>query len=344
MDKYVTGAVIRRLRENKKMTQEELAEKVFVSSKAVSKWERGMAAPDISLLPALSAYFGVTIDELFALSDATRMGRIENMLWDVRFLNAADVENERNFLLAKAEREPNNSEPLELLALLEWHLAQEHCTHTKEHALNALNRNPHSTSAQTLLAHAMNGQHVDWSQNNHNELISHYEACVKAHPDALNAYLWLIEQLLADGRIDEARHYCDAYEQRHQSHRIAQCRIKIAFASGDRAAAKALWEKMQQDYAGDWSVQHDVGDWQARNGEYAAAKESYRHAMDLQSAPRKIDPLISLALVCEMDHDYQGALAALNEQLIISQQEWQILGGESIDEISREMERIKKLI
>ena len=51
-----------------------------------------MAAPDISLLPALSAYFGVTIDELFALSDATRMGRIENMLWDVRFLNAADVE------------------------------------------------------------------------------------------------------------------------------------------------------------------------------------------------------------------------------------------------------------
>ena len=35
MDKYVTGAVIRKLRENKKMTQEELAEKVFVSGKAV---------------------------------------------------------------------------------------------------------------------------------------------------------------------------------------------------------------------------------------------------------------------------------------------------------------------
>ena len=41
MDKYVTGAVIRKLRENKNMTQEELAEKVFVSSKAVSKWETG---------------------------------------------------------------------------------------------------------------------------------------------------------------------------------------------------------------------------------------------------------------------------------------------------------------
>ena len=39
MDRYVTGAVIKRLRENQKMTQEELAEKIYVSSKAVSKWE-----------------------------------------------------------------------------------------------------------------------------------------------------------------------------------------------------------------------------------------------------------------------------------------------------------------
>lgn len=39
MDNYVTGAVIRRLREAKRMTQEELAQTLFVSSKAVSKWE-----------------------------------------------------------------------------------------------------------------------------------------------------------------------------------------------------------------------------------------------------------------------------------------------------------------
>ena len=49
MDKYVTGVIIRRLREKKKMTQEELAEKIFVSGKAVSKWETGNGLPDISL-------------------------------------------------------------------------------------------------------------------------------------------------------------------------------------------------------------------------------------------------------------------------------------------------------
>ena len=50
MDKYVTGAVIRKLREDKKMTQEELAGKLFVSSKAVSKWETGQGFPDVSLI------------------------------------------------------------------------------------------------------------------------------------------------------------------------------------------------------------------------------------------------------------------------------------------------------
>lgn len=43
MDKYVTGAVIRKLRENKKLTQEELAQRIYVSSKAVSKWETGVS-------------------------------------------------------------------------------------------------------------------------------------------------------------------------------------------------------------------------------------------------------------------------------------------------------------
>lgn len=43
MDKYVTGAVIRKLRENKKLTQEELAQRIYVSGKTVSKWETGVS-------------------------------------------------------------------------------------------------------------------------------------------------------------------------------------------------------------------------------------------------------------------------------------------------------------
>ena len=59
MDIKETGQKIAKLRHNNKITQEELANKIGVSSQAVSKWERGLGCPDVSLLPALSEQFEI---------------------------------------------------------------------------------------------------------------------------------------------------------------------------------------------------------------------------------------------------------------------------------------------
>ena len=66
MNTYVTGAVIKRLREMKNLTQTQLAEKIGVSSKAVSKWETGKGLPDISLIEPLSSALGVSVMELMS--------------------------------------------------------------------------------------------------------------------------------------------------------------------------------------------------------------------------------------------------------------------------------------
>ena len=58
------GALIRRLRKEKNMTQKELAEKLFVSDKTVSKWERGAGMPGITLLLPLAEALDVTVTEL----------------------------------------------------------------------------------------------------------------------------------------------------------------------------------------------------------------------------------------------------------------------------------------
>ena len=79
MDRYVTGAVIRRLRENMKMTQEELAEKVFVSSKAVSKWETGQGFPDVSLIEPLAKALDISVIELLSGEDIRNCNRSSNM-------------------------------------------------------------------------------------------------------------------------------------------------------------------------------------------------------------------------------------------------------------------------
>ena len=79
MNKYVTGSVIRRLRENKKMTQEELAEKIFVSGKAVSKWETGKGFPDISLIEPLAKALDISVIELLSGEDIRNNNRSSNM-------------------------------------------------------------------------------------------------------------------------------------------------------------------------------------------------------------------------------------------------------------------------
>ena len=64
MNTYVTGTTIKNLRESRKLTQAELAERIGVSSKTVSKWETAKGLPAISLLQPLAKALGISVIEL----------------------------------------------------------------------------------------------------------------------------------------------------------------------------------------------------------------------------------------------------------------------------------------
>lgn len=66
MNQYVTGAVIKKLREKHQLTQAELAKKLNISDKTVSKWETAKGYPDISLLEPIAKTFGISITELIS--------------------------------------------------------------------------------------------------------------------------------------------------------------------------------------------------------------------------------------------------------------------------------------
>lgn len=80
MDNYVTGAAIKRLREIKNMTQAQLAEKIDVSPKTISKWETQRGLPDLSLLDALAAALGVSVMELMSGNTVINRNVSANML------------------------------------------------------------------------------------------------------------------------------------------------------------------------------------------------------------------------------------------------------------------------
>lgn len=80
MNQYVTDAVIRELREKKNLTQAELAEKLCVSDKTISKWETAKGYPDISLLEPIARVFGVSITELISGNAVINANVSSNML------------------------------------------------------------------------------------------------------------------------------------------------------------------------------------------------------------------------------------------------------------------------
>ena len=61
------GQIIKRLRKERNLTQEELAEQLNISAQAISKWENGTSMPDISQVVPLANLFGVPTDVLFVV-------------------------------------------------------------------------------------------------------------------------------------------------------------------------------------------------------------------------------------------------------------------------------------
>ena len=80
MNQYVTGTIIKELRERNKMTQLQLADKLGVTDKTISKWETGKGYPDIMLLEPIADAFSISVTELISGSTVSNANVSANML------------------------------------------------------------------------------------------------------------------------------------------------------------------------------------------------------------------------------------------------------------------------
>lgn len=79
MKQKTLGMMIVSLRKENEMTQLELAEKMGVTDKAVSKWERDLSCPDVNSLPRLAEVFGISVDELMQIKAESQSGEKKNI-------------------------------------------------------------------------------------------------------------------------------------------------------------------------------------------------------------------------------------------------------------------------
>ena len=103
------GENIKRLRREKNITQEKLAEHLSISCQAISKWERGETFPDVTLVMPIAGYFGVSTDELLGVDDLRNEQKIRKYLDEYDKLSTLGKLKEKCVLIRKAHKEfPND--------------------------------------------------------------------------------------------------------------------------------------------------------------------------------------------------------------------------------------------
>lgn len=319
------GKKIKQLRFKASLTQEQLAEIVGVSAQAVSKWENSVAMPDISLLPQLSETFGVSIDDLFDLTVEQRLNRIENRMDREDELPQDVFWEYEEFLKSQLEDENYQKRSRELLAYLYWHRMNAAAEKASLYAKEAVRNAPGEKACQWILQKSAGHAAWDWNIANHSKAVEFYREIVEANPELRLPYLYLLDNLLADHRADEAEHYLERLSGLKDTRPVINevYRAYIALARFDEKTADAIIEQLEREHSEDFACLFEAAQYYARKCDYARAIDLYERSFETEKRrPRFTDELMAIADIYCIQGDYKKAAETYDRIIDLMQTEW----------------------
>ena len=336
------GSKIKQLRLLRSMTQEQLAQKLGLTAQAISKWESGTNMPDIQMLPDLSVILGVSIDELFAMTEESRMERIENMIYDVRFIPEEDFRQAERFLKDCQSKDAISGKAGLLLAMLYNKRADEYHELAKPLAREALQNIPGEKDAFVAVFEAEGGPFQDWNFINHSSMVDFFKAETKKHAGDIRYYFWLLDLLIADCRTAEAREYAEKMRAVEYSYHYEMFMGHIAHMEGDLPGAMNWWRKMTEHSPEKYQVWFEYGSILAKLGRYEEAIPYFQKAQPMRPNPRFTDCEDALSQIYLILGDIDGAINAQKQMLQIMKEDW-TTEGEGVNAILREIQRLESM-
>ena len=337
------GKEIRRLRDDRGITQEALAAALDVTPQTVSKWERGASMPDIGMLPKIAIYFGVTIDQLFAMAPEQQLERIENRIYSHGLFDEAEerqLEQQLNDLSAQPELEGRAQL---MLTKLYNHQAEQYRSLAVQHGKQAAEKTDGDSDAISELANAWGSFMPDWCVRNHHLLIEWFTDFCSNHPGNRCTIMWLLDNLIDDRRLAEAQKWLGKLAGIDHTFRVPMYRYMIAQAAGEAEEAETILCEIENMQDQEWCRAVTLGDIYTMRQEYDKAIAWYRKGQEAQPSPKFTDSAVSIAHICEIRGDKAGAVSAYREQLRLMREEWGIISGEECDEVERAIHRLQSL-
>lgn len=153
------GSKIKELRKKQRITQEQLAEKIGVSFQAVSKWENDIALPDITLIPVLANYFGVSTDEVLCYDSTEKENEIKNLVDKSYEFRETDPEEGRRILEEGLKKYPDNDILLNnMLYVINYSEKPDETIALASRLIDKTNNNEVKYDALRFLAYAYNAK------------------------------------------------------------------------------------------------------------------------------------------------------------------------------------------
>ena len=335
------GKEIRRLRNDRGLTQEALAAALNVTAQTVSKWECGNSVPDVQMLPEIAVYFGVSIDQLFAMTPEQQLDRMENRIYAHGMFNEAEERQLVQQLRAIAENPAFTGRAELMLAKFYNNQADQYRMLAVEHGKEAVEKTDGDSDAVSELANAWGSYIPDWCIRNHHALIAWFSDYCRRNPENRSAIMWLLDNLIDDRRLAEAREWMDKLSRIDGSFRVPMYRYLIAQAAGEPAEVEKQLKELETLADSEWCCATTLGDIYTQRQDYDKAIAWYRRGQELQPSPKYTDSAMSIAHICEIRGDKAGAIAAYREELRLMREEWGIVSGEEREEVERAIQKLQ---
>lgn len=338
------GNKIKRLRYKTGITQEQLAEKLGVSPQSVSKWENAVSMPDITLLPGIAESFGVSIDELFDLTVEQKLRRIESSLDAELDLSGEQFLEYEELLTEQLSSTADKARIYGLLGHLYHHRMESDARKVSRYAREAMKRLPGKKECQWLLQKAENAVIWDWNAGNHTSVIDFYKELVQKNPAEPLPYYYLLDNLIADHRVNEAEAYLSSLQTLpgHRAFLVPVYRASIALAAYDEKKADGIIQEAMKTYSQNGGFLFEAAQYYARKCDYEKAVEYYEasYASGESQKPRFTDALQGIAVIYEIIGQYQKAAAVYDRILDNLKNEWGFTEEAPVQEAEQEKRRL----
>lgn len=325
------GNAIKKLRVERGITQEELANRMGVSFQAVSKWETNATTPDIAILPQLALFFGVSIDTLFSMNQDDYTKRIskmirdeysiapENFLWAERYLKGLLSEeiqnNNARVLLVELYEHRENRDSLACGRLCEEGLLIEPSNVALIGKLTRIREMRDESDRLTDFLEAL------YSKNKQNEILAET----------------LITAYIKNGRCDDAASLMLTLKQRPM---FDIYRGDIELATGRKDKAVEIWRSAVTANKSDSRLVFEIAERFKKIGDTDTALQLYQKSYEAASAPKELDALYAQAFLYTKIKKNADAIVVWKKIIKSLADDYGIKAGECVDWVKREIQKL----